>query len=1015
MTPPKLPTSLSLPHGGKVVGLRLVGEGASSWVLRGELDGRAVGVKIARESAFGFEREAIARAVAGVGAPIDAALVEGKPALVFEWIEGEKLSAASAGAEGVAHDLGAILARLHLLGFRHGDVKSDNVVVRHGRASLIDFGLAAPFAEPLVGGTPAALPPEVLASGDAAFRVGPEADVYALGLVLQELGAREPLARLSLSPSPGERPSAAMLAGWDSVVPVDAAYLLARLPEIEQGAREGKSPPRGTARGFVEGVMRALAALAGRRADGAPLPPLDDDTRRKLLVRVVGRAAEGWRLSHVDDDALVAALQKPALILRDLVASTAEGRHDALARLVAHPGDEGALATIATADPRSIDDATASALLTVLRRAGRFVEAQAIAAAHPALVVEACELARASGDRTTAEKLASSLGDGPREKAARARLAIDRGDLDAAAAILADAPALDAHVAEARAILAWRKGAVDEGLAALDAAKADDPELVARATLVRGLLLHARGDSSGAMRAFSRAADVALAIAAVPLEATARAGAAAAAHDVGRYGDALDSASRAIALLSRLGRHGDVARARLNRAATLVGLGANAEALAEGARAQADASRAGDDRAIAYALFVQSEATLGTQESLVFARAGREKLGASNDADSLLGLAHEVLAGGDLDPRGDRLVLAVDATLARWTWWRAALTRGLDSPLDALMRASDSEAAPELVGATLAAAIDVARRTGRGDAARALSERIGRLAVRLAEDVPHGRRAAFAALPWVRAASEGRADELGLGAGQIDLLSSIARGLRDRTSLGDLLRQVLDGLVLWVGVERGLLLLRAPGEEGRLVPRVARGLSREDLRGDQLALSTSLAKRALATLEPVVAVDAGAGDAVTASIHALRLRSVLAVPLVARGEALGVVYLDDRVRRGAFGPREVAWVRLLATQAAAAIADARDSLRLRRLARRAERAQRSLEDHLSKTEGALEVARAELAQRGKTGKGDPRGTKHRYDAILGDSEAIRRTLALVDRVTDASDARIPLLVVGESG
>ncbi|MGZ5971735.1 MAG: hypothetical protein ACXWP4_28890, partial [Polyangiales bacterium] len=145
MTPPKLPTSLSLPHGGKVVGLRLVGEGASSWVLRGELDGRAVGVKIARESAFGFEREAIARAVAGVGAPIDAALVEGKPALVFEWIEGEKLSAASAGADGVAHDLGAILARLHLLGFRHGDVKSDNVVVRDGRASLIDFGLAAPF------------------------------------------------------------------------------------------------------------------------------------------------------------------------------------------------------------------------------------------------------------------------------------------------------------------------------------------------------------------------------------------------------------------------------------------------------------------------------------------------------------------------------------------------------------------------------------------------------------------------------------------------------------------------------------------------------------------------------------------------------------------------------------------------------------------------------------------------------------------------------------------------------
>src|SRR4029079_7791912 len=94
---------------------------------------------------------------------------------------------------------------------------------------------------------------------------------------------------------------------------------------------------------------------------------------------------------------------------------------------------------------------------------------------------------------------------------------------------------------------------------------------------------------------------------------------------------------------------------------------------------------------------------------------------------------------------------------------------------------------------------------------------------------------------------------------------------------------------------------------------------------------------------PVVAVDA-AGDLpeVHESVHALKLRSVLAVPLVARGEPLGVVYLDDRVRRGAFGARELSWVSLVATLAALAIADARDQLLLRRAARRAERAERRL-------------------------------------------------------------------------
>ena len=57
-----------------------------------------------------------------------------------------------------------------------------------------------------------------------------------------------------------------------------------------------------------------------------------------------------------------------------------------------------------------------------------------------------------------------------------------------------------------------------------------------------------------------------------------------------------------------------------------------------------------------------------------------------------------------------------------------------------------------------------------------------------------------------------------------------------------------------------------------------------------------------------MAVDAeGELGSVHQSVHALKLRSVLAVPLIARGEPLGVAYLDDRIRRGAFGPREIEW------------------------------------------------------------------------------------------------------------
>jgi len=1012
----------------------------------GELGGRAVGLKV-DEAEGGVARlvdEAFARAIAGGGGPIDGGFVtlgkSRRPYLVFEWVDGEPPTSAGV-ADVLQRDVAAMLARLHLLGFRHGDVKRENIVVTadHSRASLVDFGLAAPLSAPLVGATPANLPPEVLASADGTLRVGAEADVYALGRTLAELAGNEvsAAARLAVAERPGDRPSAAVLAGWQpSSVPLEAAYLVERREELLHAARAGMSPPEGPGGPWVEGVMRALAGLSGSLATGAPLPPLDAAGRRRLLVRLVGSVAREWRIV-ADESALLASLlarNDRALSAGDLgsLATPTLAPSGAITRLAIFPGDEGALGALAALDPTELSslggDALDSAVI-LLRRAGRFVEARRLAQHRldeapndPARRLTAAELARLASDPSAAAALLDGIDDPSADaRALRARLAIDRGDLDEAERWLGDSLG-----GEAAALVAWSRGRFDEGLAACDRALADDidPERRARLLHVRGMLLHGRGDAAGAARAFGRAAELATAIGALPLEAAARVSAAAAAHDAGRLGEALEASDRAIFVLERLKRGADAARARLTRAATLLAVGATTDALLEAERAEISAMQAGDARGAAYAAFTQIEALLGRGEPAVArARAARALLSDPSPAERVMLVAYALLAGDAVSPDEHRASLAaldlVEPASVRWTFWRAVLAS--EAPpdlLDRIARASTLEAPPSVVGPVLARAIELARRSGRGDAARMLSDRLTRLVARLEEDLPIAHRASFAASTWVVASREtsGRGEDMGLGEGHIDLLSTIARGLRDRTSLGDLLRQVVDGLVLWVGVERGLLLLRAGDPSApsgvRLVPRVARGLSREDLRGEQLALSTSLARRALESLEPVVAVDASgsAADSVSASIHALRLRSVLAVPLVARGEALGVVYLDDRIRRGAFGPREVAWVRLLATQAAAAIADARDALRLRRLARRAERAQKKLESMLAQTEGALEVARAELA--GHKGR---RGTRHPYAAIIGDGAAITRTLALVDRVTDASDSRIPVLVIGESG
>ena len=170
----------------------------------------------------------------------------------------------------------------------------------------------------------------------------------------------------------------------------------------------------------------------------------------------------------------------------------------------------------------------------------------------------------------------------------------------------------------------------------------------------------------------------------------------------------------------------------------------------------------------------------------------------------------------------------------------------------------------------------------------------------------------------------------------------------------------------------------------------------KDLTGEQLVLSQTIARRAIEEGTAIVATDAFStlGD-VHASVHALKLRSVLAVPLVARGETLGVVYLDDRVRKGAFGPRELAWVRVVASQAAMAIADARDAVLLRRAARpRRACARAGRGDARERGRGARSHTHA--ARAGARRDARPAIA---YAEIAGRSEPMRDLLRLVDRVT----------------
>jgi transcriptional regulator with GAF, ATPase, and Fis domain len=572
-----------------------------------------------------------------------------------------------------------------------------------------------------------------------------------------------------------------------------------------------------------------------------------------------------------------------------------------------------------------------------------------------------------------------------------------------------------------RALVAWRRNDYEKGLRAVaqELAQPLDPDAYARLEATRGLLELSRGESASAAGAFGRAVELASRAGAVVEEATYLTSEAAAATDLGETARALSSATRAALLWERLGRPAQAARAWLARAGSLATIGAAhvTDEAAEEARARALESR--DVQALSYARWAQVEVRVpGDVQARKWAIEADEALvGASledrtRSAARLLVWAPEAIDDARLGAT-DATATAISAP-AQWEWWgarAAAILEGRRTPgdervLPALLSLLDVSAPLGSRGPAIEAALRLALAAQDGDAARRLDHARLAAAAVLRDGAPAELRASLASVAWARASSL-EASDVAFQPAQVAQLESIVRALSSRDRLKPLLEQVLDTMILWTGVERGLLLLRAP--DGKLAPRAARNLARHDLIGEQLALSQTIARRALAEGDAVVATDAFStlGD-LHASVHSLKLRSVLAVPLLARGEALGVVYLDDRVRKGAFGPRELAWVRVVASQAAMAVADARDAVLLRRAVRRAERARARVEGILSEREAELDVTRSQLA----LVREQPAETRYRYDEIVGRSEPMRELLRLVDRVT-ASE--VPVLVVGESG
>jgi serine/threonine protein kinase len=121
---------------------------------------------------------------------------EGTPYLVFEFVEGDLLSSLIQSkpmelprAKQIFQGLLEGMAEAHKAGVVHRDLKPANIIINKNQVpKIMDFGIARLLAEQSgpdrkMIGTPRYLAPEYILHGE----VGPQADVFALGLILDEM------------------------------------------------------------------------------------------------------------------------------------------------------------------------------------------------------------------------------------------------------------------------------------------------------------------------------------------------------------------------------------------------------------------------------------------------------------------------------------------------------------------------------------------------------------------------------------------------------------------------------------------------------------------------------------------------------------------------------------------------------------------------------------------------------------------------------------------------------------
>ena len=139
--------------------------------------------------------------------------------------------------------------------------------------------------------------------------------------------------------------------------------------------------------------------------------------------------------------------------------------------------------------------------------------------------------------------------------------------------------------------------------------------------------------------------------------------------------------------------------------------------------------------------------------------------------------------------------------------------------------------------------------------------------------------------------------------------------------LGPLLDELLTRIRALVGADTSAVLL-LDRERSELVARAAAGLEEEVEQGVRIPLGKGFAGRVAAERRPIVLDDVDHADVLNPILREKGVKSLLGVPLIVRGDAIGVLHVGTLTPR-LFDDDDVELLQLVADRAALAIERAR--------------------------------------------------------------------------------------------